>query len=227
MLRRPIVNYALCGSLVVLGLAACSKSDSSGSSQAHSDNSSQGQSHNSSGEVQFESSTPYRFDTITELVATSDLVVEATVLSESRGQTIGEHGKRIKRLAKVEVLETFKGESPQTLTVIEDGWLEDGRSIIVDGVAPLTPNRRVILFLLRSTESGAGDMAFRVDSAGQYSIEGESVEAGHGGSPVLEKVKKMKPKELREAVREAQNEVVTKNIQPLKPVENLSRPAKD
>ena len=153
----------------------------------------------------------YTFDTLTQLVASSDLVIEGEVTSESRDPHLG-HGGEVNRLAHLRILETFKGGPPDNLTVLEPGWDDQGRPYIVDGLPPLRPDDRVLLFLRRLTQYDSGDWYGRVSSAGEFFLNGDVVTGGGPVEPAIERLKRMTPTELRTAMRAARHEADAKGI---------------
>ncbi|MCU1676325.1 MAG: hypothetical protein JWM93_1083 [Frankiales bacterium] len=170
------------------------------------------------GFVNIQASDSYQFDTLPEMVATSALVVEAEVLSQSRGDVEG--GGSIDRLATMHVIEVFKGTPPQSLTVVEPGWDASGRQIVMGGLPPLSSNARVLLFLIPSSRPGARDVYLRVSSAGEFILNGEeSITTGQSIDPAVQPLKKLSPAALRNAVRAARAEADAGGVKPRKPLD--------
>ena len=145
----------------------------------------------------------YNFDTLAEMVATSDLVVEGEVMSDSRGDIHVGHGGSVDHLAYLRVLETFKGATPVNVAVVEPGWDDQGRAYVVDGLPSLRPSNRVLLFLRRLNQDGSADLYVRVSSAGQFFLDGDSVTTGEAVDAAVEKIKTMTSADLRVAIRQA------------------------
>ena len=159
----------------------------------------------------------YNFDTLAQMVATSDLVVEGEVMSDSRGDIHVGHGGSVDHLANLRVLETFKGAPPVNVTVVEPGWDDLGRTYVVDGLPMLRPFNRVLLFLRRLNQDGSPNSYVRVTSAGQFFLVGDSVTTGEAVDAAVEKLKTMTSADLRAAIRTAKIDVDTKKIRSLKP----------
>ena len=87
-----------------------------------------------------------RVATLAELVASADVVVRGEVTATERGRLFGEPGAGAveSRLVTLRVDEVLAGEAPPEgpLVVEEEGWLEDGTPIVVDGAPPSTGGRR-------------------------------------------------------------------------------------
>lgn len=115
--------------------------------------------------VQVTSDSP-RYATLDELVAASDLVVRGEVTATERGRWFGDGstGPRIQsRLVTLAVDEVLVGSLPGgagtdatgadraatgSLLLEEEGWLEDGSPIVVDGAAPSAVGDAGVWFLV-------------------------------------------------------------------------------
>jgi hypothetical protein len=101
--------------------------------------------------VRLESDAP-TFTTPDELVAASDLVVEATVTNVADGRTVTAAddpttGIRT-RLYELTVNRTLFGEAPSPLVVEEPAALLDGTQVVVDGMEPLRQGDRAVWYLV-------------------------------------------------------------------------------
>lgn len=87
-----------------------------------------------------------------ELVAASDLVVVGEVAGTERGRTFGQPGGTTieSRLVTLTVGEVLAGTPPRAGTVLveEEGWLDDGRALVVDGARPSQAGDRGVWFLV-------------------------------------------------------------------------------
>jgi hypothetical protein len=104
--------------------------------------------------VRLESNAPV-FATPDELVAASDLVVEATVTDVADGRTVTAAdapttGIRT-RLYELTVNRTLFGEAPTPLVVEEPAALLDGTPVVVDGMKPLREGDRAVWYLVAGT----------------------------------------------------------------------------
>ena len=85
---------------------------------------------------------------IPALTAASSEVIRARVAS-SRAEWSGDH-RRIVTHVTIDVLETWKGQAPEQITVLQPGGELDGLVQDVSGVAQLKPGEEVVLFLARA-----------------------------------------------------------------------------
>ena len=101
--------------------------------------------------VEVSSDAP-RHTTLDELVAAADLVVRGEVESTERGRPFGQPGGAtiVSRLVTLRVDEVLAGTSPRAGTVLveEEGWLDDGRALVVDGAGPTRTGDAGIWFLV-------------------------------------------------------------------------------
>jgi hypothetical protein len=102
-------------------------------------------------QVEVESDAP-RMASLDELVASSDLVVTGEVAGTERGRTFGQPGGTTieSRLVTLTVDEVLAGSAPRAGTVLveEEGWLDDGRALVVDGARPSEAGDRGVWFLV-------------------------------------------------------------------------------
>jgi hypothetical protein len=108
--------------------------------------------------VNVEASSMYTFATLDEMVAASDVVVIGTVAATERGRLVGDptNGGVISRVVTVSVDELIidRGESSDgggadAVRIEEEGWLVDGRPVVVNGMAPTAVGERAVWFLDR------------------------------------------------------------------------------
>lgn len=121
------------------------------------------------------------YRTVDELAGASDLVVRGRVAEVRRGRVVGEPGAGIESRVVVvdvaEVLRTGSGASttgttvagPTRLLVEEEGWLDDGTPIAVNGVPPLQVGDEAVWFLLSATD-GALPAYITVNSQGRFQL---------------------------------------------------------
>ena len=92
-----------------------------------------------------------RFRSLDELVAASDVVVRGEVVATERGRPFGEPGGTtiVSRLVTLRVDDVLAGAAPADGAVLveEEGWLDDGRPLVVDGVPPSADGDAGIWFL--------------------------------------------------------------------------------
>lgn len=90
--------------------------------------------------------------TLPELVAAADVVVRGEVEATERGRPFGDPGQATitSRLVTLHVDEVLTGEAPPTGTVLveEEGWLDDGRALVIDGARPSRVGDSGVWFLV-------------------------------------------------------------------------------
>lgn len=150
------------------------------------------------------SSDAPRLASLAELVAAADLVVRGEVEATERGRTFGAPGgaSLVSRLATLRVDEVLAGTPPQAGTVLveEEGWLDDGSVLVVDGAAPTEPGDRGFWFLVEVDDP---DMpVYRVVNAeGRYVLEDDTTLVGAAGDdPLIAVVEALGPEALTAAV---------------------------
>lgn len=90
------------------------------------------------------------YSSLGELVDASELIVRGRVVATSRGRMVGSQNAAIEsRLVTVEVDDVLRGtgDTP-TLLVEEEGWLNDGTPIAVNGLAPSIDGLDAVWFLV-------------------------------------------------------------------------------
>jgi hypothetical protein len=92
-----------------------------------------------------------RFRSLDELVAASDVVVRGEVVATERGRPFGEPGGTtiVSRLVTLRVDTVLAGTAPggDAVLVEDEGWLEDGAPLVVDGVPPTAEGDAGVWFL--------------------------------------------------------------------------------
>jgi hypothetical protein len=99
--------------------------------------------------VAVESDAP-RFRSLDELVAASDVVVRGEVVATERGRPFGEPGEAtiVSRLVTLRVDSVLAGSvASDAVLVEEEGWLEEGAPLVVDGVPPTAEGDAGVWFL--------------------------------------------------------------------------------
>jgi hypothetical protein len=84
------------------------------------------------------------------------------------------------------VAEVLAGTPPAgaTVQVEEEGWLEDGAPLVVDGAAPSAVGDDGIWFLTE-VESGAAPVYVVVNAQGRYLVDGDGLAGADGDDPLI------------------------------------------
>ena len=140
-----------------------------------------------------------RLATLDELVAASDLVVRGTVASTEHGRAFGEPGgERIEsRLVTLGVSEVLAGDpsAEGTLVVEEEGWLEDGAPLVVDGAPPSARGDDGIWFLVEVGDADA-PVYVVVSAQGRYLVDGDTLRGAAGDDPLIDELTDLSVEEL-------------------------------
>lgn len=116
-----------------------------------------------------------RHATLDELVAAADVVVRGEVEGTERGRPFGQPGGAtiVSRLVTLRVDEVLAGTAPRAGTVLveEEGWLDDGRALVVDGAGPTRPGDRGIWFLVEVDDPDL-PVYTTVGAEGRYLVAG-------------------------------------------------------
>lgn len=136
------------------------------------------------------SSDAPRLATLDQLTAAADVVVRGEVVATERGRWFGAgegRGSRLQsRFVTLRVDDVLAGSPPAAGTVLleEEGWLEDGAPVVVDGAAPSRTGDRGIWFLVDGGDPDVG--AYVVVSAqGRYLDGGGGDAVGAAGDDPL------------------------------------------
>jgi hypothetical protein len=131
-----------------------------------------------------------RFTTVAELTAAADLVVVGEVTASERGRWFGDggDGARIQsRLATLRVDEVVRGPDAvdgTDLLVEEEGWLEDGRALAIDGAPPTRVGDAGVWFLIDPGDATT-DAWIVVSAQGRYVASGDALDGALGGDPLI------------------------------------------
>ncbi len=145
-------------------------------------------------------------DSLAELVDGADLVVRAEVVATERGRWFGDggDGARIQsRLVTLRVTDVLAGRAPAapTLLVEEEGWLEDGAPLVVDGAAPSRVGDEGVWFLVDGGDPELGAYVV-VGVQGRYLVAGPDgeLDGAAGGDPLVRRLAALTVEELAKAV---------------------------
>jgi hypothetical protein len=145
-----------------------------------------------------------RYGSLEELTAAADLVVRAEVVATERGRLFGSPGEGAveSRLVTLEIGSVLAGTPPAGPAVLveEEGWLEDGTPVIVDGANPSTTGADGIWFL---TAVGTADAPrFVVVSAQGRFLIGDAgrLEGAAGDDPLIAELTQLSARELTERI---------------------------
>jgi hypothetical protein len=147
-----------------------------------------------------------RLATLAELVAASDLVVRAEVVSTDRGRVFGDPESdaaiesRVVTLSVTRVLHGTGTTPGRRVLVEEEGWTADGAPLVVDGLSPSSEGDDGIWFL---TRVGAEEEAryVVVSAEGRYLVAGGRLTGAEGDDPLVASTSAMAPDALEAAVR--------------------------
>lgn len=150
-----------------------------------------------------------RYATLDELVGAADLVVRGEVASTERGRAFGQPGGTtiVSRLVTLQVDEVLAGTAPQAGTVVveEEGWLDDGRALVVDGAAPTRTGDAGFWFLVEVDDPDL-PVYTTVGAAGRYLVgpdDPERLEGADNDDPLVAELVARTPDELAAAIRTA------------------------
>lgn len=146
------------------------------------------------------SSDAPRFPTLADLVAAADVVVAGEVEGTERGRTFGQPGGAaiVSRLVTLRVDEVLAGTAPAgapNVLVEEEGWLDDGRPLAVDGAAPTQVGDRGIWFLVEVDDPELPVYTV-VNAEGRYLLSGDALVGAAGDDPLIAEVESMTPDAL-------------------------------
>lgn len=131
------------------------------------------------------------YGSLGELLDASDVVVRAEVTAVERGRWFGDgqSGSGVQsRLVTLEVAEVLVGEVPPgdlgSIVVEEEGWLEDGAPLVVDGAAPSAAGDDGIWFLVDPGDDTT-DVLILVNAQGRYLVSGDGLRGASGNDPLV------------------------------------------
>jgi hypothetical protein len=149
------------------------------------------------------SSDAPRLATLDELVAASDVVVEGRVVETRRGRSFGEPGGRtiVSRLVTLRVDAVLAGARPAEGAVLveEEGWLDDGSPLVVDGLRPTEEGDSGVWFLAAGGDPDVPAYVV-VGPQGRYLAEGGRLTGAAGDDPLVSDLASLGPGGLAEAV---------------------------
>jgi len=140
------------------------------------------------------------FASLDELVAASDLIVRGRVTDTERGRWFGDGSERARiqsRLVTLEVEDVLRGDAPAggSLLLQEEGWLEDGSPLVVDGAAPSAKGDEGIWFLVDPGDDTT-DALILVNAEGRYLVDGPRLEGASGDDPLVAELSALTGDEL-------------------------------
>jgi hypothetical protein len=147
------------------------------------------------------SSDAPRFATLADLLDASDVVVSGEVVATERGRPFGEPGGTaiVSRLVTLRVDEVLAGTAPAgapNLLIEEEGWLDDGPPLVVDGAAPSEVGDRGIWFLV---DAGDPELPVHVvvNAEGRYLLDDAGALVGaDGDDPLIAEIEALTPDAL-------------------------------
>jgi hypothetical protein len=141
-----------------------------------------------------------------ELVAASDVVVEGRVVETRRGRSFGEPGGRtiVSRLVTLRVDAVLAGAAPTAGAVLveEEGWLDDGSPLVVDGLRPTEEGDSGIWFLAAGGDPDVPAYVV-VGPQGRYLAEDGRLAGAAGDDPLVSDLASLGPDGLAEAITAA------------------------
>lgn len=148
------------------------------------------------------SSDAPRFPTLAGLLDASDLVVSGEVVATERGRPFGgpEGTAIVSRLVTLRIDEVLAGAAPAgvpNLLVEEEGWLEDGSPLVVDGAAPSEVGDRGFWFLVE-VEDPELPVYVVVNAEGRYLLaaDGTTLVGATGDDPLITTIESLTPTAL-------------------------------
>jgi hypothetical protein len=152
------------------------------------------------------SSDAPRVATLQELVVASDVVVQGRVVETRRGRTFGEPGGRtiVSRLVTLRVDAVLAGARPAAGAVLveEEGWLDDGSPLVVDGLRPTEEGDAGVWFLAAGGDPDVPAYVV-VGPQGRYLAESRRLAGATGGNPLVSDLAALGPDGLAQAVTAA------------------------
>jgi len=148
--------------------------------------------------VEVSSDAP-RFSSVAELAAASDLVVRAEVRATERGRAFGAPGGTSieSRLVTIVIADVLRGTAApgQALLVEEEGWLDDGTPLVVDGAAPSAEGDDAIWFLADVGDAD-GPRTVVVNPQGRYVVDGGRLQGAKLDDALIASVEALGPEGL-------------------------------
>jgi hypothetical protein len=156
-----------------------------------------------------------RYATLDDLAAAADLVVTGEVEGIDRGRTFGQPGGAaiVSRLVTLRVDDVLTGTMPSeasNVLVEEEGWLDDGRPVAVDGAAPTEVGDRGIWFLV-DVHDPEMPVYTVVNAEGRYLFGdgsdgddggGASLVGADGDDPLIAEIESLTPAALTDRIEQ-------------------------
>jgi hypothetical protein len=149
------------------------------------------------------------YASLDELLAASDVVVRARVTDTERGRWFGDGSQSARiqsRLVTLQVEDVLKGDAPAgaagSLLVEEEGWLEDGSPLVVDGASPSAEGDDGIWFLVDPGDDTT-DALITVNAQGRYLVDGTHLSGAAGDDPLVAELSALSEDELAARIRTA------------------------
>jgi hypothetical protein len=116
---------------------------------------------------------------------------------------VGDGGAAVvSRIDALEVDGVLAGQATgSTILVEEEGWLADGTSIAVNGLAPSEAGMDAIWFLDRRPDPELPGYLV-INHQGRYVVEGDRLHGADGADPLVARLEALGPDGLAEAVRD-------------------------
>lgn len=153
------------------------------------------------------SSDAPRMASLDELVAASDVVVQGRVVETRRGRNFGGPGGRtiVSRLVTLRVDTVLAGAPPTAGAVLveEEGWLDDGSPLVVDGLRPTEEGDQGVWFLAAGGDPDVPAYVV-VGPQGRYLADpqpGERLTGAAGNDPLVSDLTSLGPDGLADAVQ--------------------------
>lgn len=159
-----------------------------------------------------------RHEDLAALVAASDLVVEAEVVSSVEGRWFGTAGSGrgatdgpdagpdagqaiLSRFVTLRVQRVLAGPDPgaDQVLVEEEGWTADGAPLVVDGLSAAELGDRGVWFLVEGGDAEVGAFVL-VGAQGRYLERGGRLVGAAGDDPLVAELSSLTPTALAESV---------------------------
>lgn len=148
-----------------------------------------------------------RFPSLEQLTDAADVVVRAEVTHAERGRWFGggAGGPRVQsRILTLQVSDVLAGTAPDVanLLVEEEGWLDDGAPLAVDGLAPSKDADDGIWFLVAGGDPDLGAYLV-VGGQGRYLVaaDGDSLSGAKGTDPLVDRLAGLGAESLSDRLR--------------------------
>lgn len=174
----------------------------------------------------------YSFTNLGEMVATSDLVVEATVESVAPGEVYEEVPGEIE--GRIEFNDVFiridhvhfnRGNLPVTtgdLLLVEEMRADSGHELVVNNVQHSLQGDSGFYYLSLETTRMRGSEAYfspyLVSSQGRYLVQSDgTLKGSNPEDPLVQQLEQLQPAEMRQEITEARDAIARGEVLPLPP----------